>query len=230
MSYPKNPETIILKNRFYTKGLTEGKIYNYYIRNKQKILEETKDRFVAFVIITDKDRNPILRRKGKKSNYIRLTSLNYDTIITGRTIAIYSEMKQNDNILIIDIDTDNFRQAKVAAVDVYSFVLDNLQFIRRASIVYTGKESFHIRCQLARQYNINAIKHLLKKELEKSDLSRRYTIEARRRPGIPNLDLSPNKNRGLWITKHSLSIWGLKCMELPFRGILNFYQEKARIL
>ncbi len=65
--------------------------------------------------------------------------------------------------------------------------------------------------------------------LENSDLAKQYTIGFKRQPGAINIDLSPNKFRGAFITLHSLSIVGLKCMEIDFRNVLNFNQNKALI-
>jgi len=38
MSYPQNPETIIIKNVFYPKGLKEIDVFNYYIQHKNLIM------------------------------------------------------------------------------------------------------------------------------------------------------------------------------------------------
>ena len=51
----------------------------------------------------------------------------------------------------------------------------------------------------------------------------------KRSPGKPNIDLSPNKMKGAYIAEGSLSIWGLKCMQVPLKQLNSFEQWKAKI-
>ena len=44
-----------------------------------------------------------------------------------------------------------------------------------------------------------------------------------------NIDLASNKYRGGFITLHSLSIEGLKCMEIKRSDLGNFIKEMAKI-
>lgn len=230
MTYPKNPDLIVIKNKYYPNGLKEIDIWNYYQKVKSKILTKTQNKIIALGIATDINKF-VLRRKSKIGS-IRLNFKNYDEIISGRTVAIYSEMNKYEQIGIIDIDItnyDGFKWAQKAAIDVYDFVMEKMQIINTATIRFTGKTSFHIVCEFNRKMNIDTIRFLIKKFLLQSNLTSAYTIEQKRRPGIPNLDLSPNKSRGLYITENSLSILGLRCMEVPYLQINNFNQIKAKI-
>lgn len=230
MAFPKHPETIVIKNKFYPRGLKEIDIWNYYQKVKKQILQETFNRNLMFSIMVDVNQT-IIRRKSKEG-YIRLTPSNYDNIITGRTVVIYPEMSAYENFGIIDIDidpSDGFKWAKKATFDVYNFVMDKMPIVRSATIKFTGKTSFHVICHFNNKMKVDSIRFLLRKFLQESELSRVYTIEMKRRPGIPNLDLAPNKMRGNYIALNSLSIWGLRCMEVPFSGLLSFDPRKAKI-
>lgn len=231
MAYPQNPETIILKNKYYPRGLREIDIWNYYQSVKGPILNDTRNRDLMFAIMTDVNK-PVLRRKGSQGKYIRLTPQNYDTIITGRTVAIYSSMNMYEQTGIIDIDispSDGFRWAKKATGDTFDYVMDKMPLVRTARIVFTGKTSFHIVCQFNQKMKVDTMRFMIQKFLRSSELARVYTVEAKRRPGIPNLDLSPNKIRGNFITLNSLSIIGLKCMEVPYNKLASFDPKMARI-
>jgi hypothetical protein len=141
-------------------------------------------------------------------------------------------MTSVEQIGIIDIDVDprdGLKWAKQATLDVFDFVMDKMPLVRKANIIYTGKTSFHVVCDFGKKMKVDSIRFLLQKFLRNSDLSNKYTIEAKRRPGIPNLDLSPNKIRGNYITLHSLSLIGLKCMEVNYNQIISFDPRKARI-
>ena len=231
MSYPQNPDTIILKNSYYPKGLTELDIWNYYQKVKVPILKNTMNHDVMFAIMTALNK-PILRRKGAGGQYIKLTPKNYDTVITGRTITLYTTMGSYENIGIIDIDidpSDGFRWAIKATSDVFDFIMDKVPIVRTASIIFTGKTSFHVVCDFNRKMKVDAIRFMLQKFLRNSDLSKVYTIEAKRKAGIPNLDLSPNKFRGNYITLDSLSVIGLRCMEVSYNKLSSFHPSMARI-
>jgi len=228
---PKNPDTVIIKNKFYTKGLKEIVVWNYYNDVKGALLKETINRNLMVAIMTDVNK-PVLRRKFDQGGVIRLTQSNFNTIITGRTSAIYSEMGPYETFGIIDIDIhpgDGFGWAKRVTSDVYNYVIDKMPIVRKAEIRFTGKTSFHIICDFGRKMKIDAIRFLLQKFLRESPLARVYTVEGKRRAGIPNLDLSPNKIRGAYITKHSLSIWGLKCQEVNYLQLSSFDPRKAMI-
>lgn len=231
MSYPKNPETIIIKNKYYPQGIREIDIWNYYQKVKPLILKETMNRDIMFELMFENQKT-IVRRKDSKGKFLRLTPKNYDNLITGRTTAIHSSMGSYEDIGIIDIDispSDGFRWAKKAALEVYEFVMDKVPIVSSAYIKFTGKTSFHIVCEFGRKLKIDSVRFLLKKFLMQSDLATIYTIEAKRRPGVPNLDLYPNKYKGNFITLHSMSVLGLRCMEVPYTSLMSFDPNKARI-
>lgn len=230
MGYPKNPKTVIVKNRFYPQGLTELDIWNYYDSVRGAFLQSTKNRDLTALIMTDVNK-PVMRRN-VSGRTIRLTPQNYDQVITGRTIGFYSAMTSTEQFGIIDIDVDprdDFRWAKKVTTDVFDYVMDKMPIVRTASIRFTGKGSFHIICDFGRRIKIDTIRFMLGKFLRNSDLAKAYTIEAKRRPGVPNLDLSPNKIRGNFITLHSLSLIGLKCMDIQYTQLNSFDPRHARI-
>lgn len=231
MGYPENPKTIIVKNKFYSSGLTELDVWNYYQKVKGRFLQTTKNRDLTALIMVDVNK-PIIRRRNVGGKTIRLTPQNYDKIITGRTIGFYSAMTSTEQFGIIDIDVeprDDFRWARKVTADVYDFVMDKMPIVRTATIRFSGKTSFHIVCDFGRNMKIDTIRFMLRKFLQGSELARVYTIEAKRRPGIPNLDLSPNKQNGNFITLYSLSLIGLKCIEVSYNQLSTFDPRRARI-
>jgi hypothetical protein len=228
MSYPVHPDTIIVKNEFYPLGLKEIDIWNYYQLVKSYLLQQVKFRDLIFFIMVDVNK-PIVYRKGKGERFIRLNLNNYDTLITGRTISIHSSMSNVESFGIVDIDTDDFKLAKEAASDTYFFLKENAKFIEDVSIRFTGKTSFHLFCQYKRKLKVDYAKLMLKDILEKSDLTKKYTVEYKRKAGIPNLDLGSNKLFGGYITLWSLSILGLRCMEIPVEKLKTFKKENALI-
>jgi len=183
-----------------------------------------------FFIMVEKNKAVVRRRL--KNKVIRLKPNNYDQIITGRTVSIHSGMGAYETFGIIDVDvdpTDGFKWSKEVTYRVYDYVMDKIPIIRKASIRYTGKNSFHIKCDFGKKMKIDVIRFLLAKFLRESKLSKIYTIEGKRRPGIPNLDMAPNKLRGNHITLDALSIWGLKCQNVDYRNLMSFDPRDAVI-
>jgi len=229
MSYPKNPETIVIQNEFYPKGLKEIDIWNYYQKVKNNIIKEVLGRELIFFFATDLN-NIIVIRKGKNENkYINLNYANYDETISGRTISIHSTMGRFEDIGIIDIDIDNFGEAKEATIDVYNEML-KAPFIDSLYIKYTGKNSFHVVLKYKRVMKIDYVSDLLKEYLEKTQLANLYDIGFRRKKGVVNLDLSSNKYRGGFITLHSLSIIGLRSIIVNPKFIKSFNKNMAKII
>ncbi len=227
MSYPENPETIILKNKFYSKGLKEIDVWNYYQKYKGIILNESRGRDIMFVIMADLNK-PIIKRKSSSGKYIQLTNSNYDEFMTGRSLVVYSTMKSYEDIAIVDIDVDNFNKAKQAALEIHDSLF-NAPFVKSADIRFSGKTSFHIFCKLPRKIRIESIKFLLENHIKNSGLLHKYTMLHKRQSGIPNIDLSVNKLRGAFPTLGSLSLFGLKCMEVLYNNMNSFTQHQATI-
>jgi len=230
MAYPENPNTIVVKNKFYPKGLTELDIWNYYQSVKGPLLKQVYNRDLMFYIMVDVNK-PVIKRKAK-SGYIRLTHKNYDEMITGRTVSIHSAMSGYEDIAVIDIDVDpydGFKWAQKTTNDVYDFIMDKVHIVKKVDIRFTGKTSFHIICALNRKIKVDSIKFLFMKFLKESDLSKVYQIGGKRRAGVPNIDLDRNCLRCNYITLYSLSILGLKCMEVPYNDLFKFDPRMARI-
>lgn len=231
MGIPQHPTTIVIQNAIYPKGLSELQIWEYYQKYKNRILDETKLRDLMFFIAVDTNKL-IARRKVGEESYIRLTPKNYDELITGRTVSIHSAMRQYEEFGIVDIDvdpSDGFKWAKKVTLDTYDYIMDKVPIVKKVQVRFTGKTSFHIVCDFEKRMKVDVIRNLLERFLRGSPLSRSYTISGKRTPGIPNLDLHPNKFKGNYITLNALSIIGLRCMEIKYNEIMSFDPRNAKI-
>lgn len=224
--FPDHPDQIILKNKYYPKGLKEIDIWNYYQSIKEQVLKETKDRNVMLILLLD---DKFLIRRNWKGEIIHLTSKNYSNMITGRTISIHSEMHQKEDFIIIDVDYHDFEKTKECVREVYEYIVDHLSFINLIEIRYTGKDGFHLHLKLNKTYNIDAIRLITMKELKNSPLSKKYDIGFRRNPDRPNLDFSPDFNRKNFIVLGSLSLIGLKSIIVKYNDLQKFKKEMAII-
>ena len=223
----RNPETIIIKNKFYPNGLKEIDIYNYYMNNKQQILSRIEYRDVFFYLF-NKTNNYIIKRRLDKNRYIHLDNKNYENIITGRTVSIISCLNKYEDFGIIDIDCSNFKQAKKACEKVYDYVSKLNKIFKSVEIRYTGGTGFHIVCYFKFKRDINEIRFLLKKILT-DKFNKVYDVKHGRRVGKVNLDITINKFRGGFITLGSLSKNGLVCSKINRKKLNLVGQDKFKI-
>jgi hypothetical protein len=230
MPYPKHPEAILIKNEFYVDGLKEIDVWNYYQYVKDKLIVEVSGRDLMIFVAIDVNRTTVLR-KGKTTNFVRLNRSNWDDTFHPRMLSIHSTMHNTEEIGIIDIDGEDFKRNKQATIDTYEYVTSKFPFIDSAFIKFTGKNSFHVVCNLKRLTYIDSVKIMFENYLTKSELSRDYFIDEMRRADktVPNLDLSSNKWRGGYITLHALSTLGLRCMKVDPGKIRSFKKEDAII-
>lgn len=226
-SVPEHPDTIVISNQYYPRGLTEQDIYSYYMTNKDKILREVYNREVMLFIVIDKDNIIVKRHLGRSGGFIKLNEDNYDNIISGRTISIHSTFKSKENFGIIDIDYHDFESCKESTARIYKLLYKQNKNIE---IKYTGKNSFHILFYFNNWYPINDIRIKLFNILQEliGDNSE-FTINKRRSNDKINLDLSSNKFRGGFISYHSLSVLGLRCMRVPVGALSTFEPTQALI-
>lgn len=226
MSEPQHPNTIIIQNQFYPDGLKEIDVWNYYQKNKNYLLKETLGRELIFFFSTDVNKTIVIRNvKGK---ILRLNPSNYDKVISGRTLSIHSCMKKIEDFFILDIDIDDINIAKDVVYETIP-ILEKSKFIYETKIRFTGKSSFHIVCYLTRKMYTDRAREIFESYLKESELKNIYDVGYRRRKGIPLLDLSIDKYRGGFITLGSLSVLGLKCLEVDRKHLKVFRKERAII-
>jgi hypothetical protein len=170
----------------------------------------------------------LVKRKGKDTNFIRLNNQNYDSTITGRTLSIHATMKRTENIGIVDIDTDDFNEAKKATKDCYD-ILKRFPIFTDLQIRFTGKTSFHIFLTLTKPMNVDSIRLLLFKIFKNSVIAEKYSIKKTRTGDIPNIDLFRNSYRGGFIILNSLSTIGLQCKLVGYNELNNFIKERSII-
>jgi len=226
MSYSKRPETIVLKNEFYPRGLTEYQIWNHYQLNKSKILEQNKNRNMMMFLILKNGKFIVKRNVGE---LIKLTPSNYDTIISGRSISLHGLMNKVEDMAIIDIDSDNFLKNKQATKEIFELFYNKNSLVKDCKIRYTGKTGFHIACELTKKMNIDVIRMTFQKLIKASNIADKYTIKSKRTSEKVNIDLYRNAFNVGFISLNALSIIGLKCMEVPYDKIYSFSKKEARI-
>ena len=217
----ENPDTILIRNPLCVNGLTEKDVYDYYQSHKRLILDQVEGREVILFLAVQKNKFVVKRN-------IKLTKSNFDKIIHPRVVSIHSTMNKKENFGIIDIDCNHFGRAKKITHELYYYLRNTFP---KLSIRFTGKESFHIHCPFVdnNKRDIDKIRLTLKDLITNFNTNIPHTKFKTKTNTIPNIDLAPNKYRGGYITLHSLSVLGLRCMEVNIENLLTFQRQEARI-
>lgn len=227
MSLPQHPETLIIKNKYYPEGLKEIDIWYYYQKVKNQLLRETIGKNLIVFFAIDLNKFTVIRKR-KDMGLIILTPSNYNTIVSGRTVSFHNSMNRYSDYGVIDIDTDDFEKAKDVALELYDFFMKQ-RFVKDIKIIFTGKDSFHLRIFFATEFKIEDIKQKLTITLEGETFKNLFTIKGKRTGKIPNLDLQRNVLNGGYIAINSLSVDGLRCIEVSKNRIKNFRKDMAKI-
>ena len=154
---PENPSDILVKNKFYPAGITKGQVYDYYIKRKRDILNWVGNRNVAFMLRMDNDL--IVKRKHKGSK-IKLTSSNYDSIITGRTNVIMVEHSTPTDYFVIDVDpgTNMSRKETIEAITFVREILEDELKMSRYESITTSYNGAHFIGYLKNKWNIDKLR------------------------------------------------------------------------
>jgi hypothetical protein len=227
MKKPKNPDEIILKNKYYPNGLTTNVIYKYYKSNKKQILEYCKDRPVILNIKPDL-KSEILIKRLHKQKPIFLSSDNYDEFINYRTLSISYEPNTFNKITHIILDIDNkkngvdFNKLKAATKDIRSRFHPWPFYKNISSIdinIFPSPNGFHIIYEttgIKKFSDIDDLRSMMEIELKRV-FSNLYDINDKKAKGI-NIDLSPMSKRGSITVPYSLTRAGTKYIPIDIKS------------
>jgi hypothetical protein len=209
--FPEKPDTVVFRNKYYPQGLTEGMIYNYYMKMKPQILSWIKNRQVMFFIRIDQNQ-VVVKRKMNGSDII-LTSSNYEQLINGRLNQIHVEHPNNTNYFVVDIDAGNevsYRNLYKASVDLEKLT-DPMGVVKWEKL-FSGPRGIHAIGYLKGRRSLSVIREELVDLLNTQD---KYLVNVKgRRPGTINFDMTPNYKRGSHIARFSLTKDGLICDDI----------------
>ena len=213
MSIPQNPQTTVIKNKYYPTGLTEGDIWAHYQKNKELIIKEIDKRPVLLFFFTDINKY-IVKRKVLNSPFT-LTFNNYDKIISGRTVSISAEQRKSTNVWIIDIDPGPYTndiQLKDCINDLLNSSISKMSTVKNYRVISTSK-GYHLHFILSKNMNIDVSRKLLINYLN-MEFKDKYLINTKspQRSDI-NLDLTPTTSRGAYVVPYTLNRNGLKAVD-----------------
>jgi len=211
---PENPNTVIVKNKYY-KGLTEKDIYEYYIRNKNNILAYIANRTVSFFLIVD---DKIIVKRKHKGSPIILNEKNFEEIITGRTLCIHlNRTTPITNYMVIDIDSKGTSLHNLSKPWKMAVTLIGEEFqkdIIHFETLFSGT-GLHYIFYTKKLYNIDKMRERVLLALKKQN---KYLVN-KKGTGNINFDMSPNYKGAMHISKFSLAKNGLIVQDIKKYGM-----------
>lgn len=222
----KHPESILIKNEYYPNGLTSGKIYNYYLKNKDKIVKSINNNFCILFMVPTTPNKIVVKRKNHDRS-IMINRNNYDEIISQKVLSIGVEMSNYSKNIIIDIDADDNTTEKEKKIAVYDLLNYSNSFKDIISYkVLSTSTGYHIDFEIKEITNIDRLRKSVIKNLE-NKFGDRYYINRRGVSGI-NFDLSPMYFKAGRIVEHVLNRNGLICMDVTKK--LDKFERNDSIL
>lgn len=208
--YPKNPDTIILKNSFYPNGLREIDIYNHYMSVKDNLLEWIGNNEISFFLSING--KTVVKRKS-----VSLTRDNYKDSITGRTLSVYINQKRLTDSLIIDVDlhkNSNDIRKLIKYSKEFTKILKMNFSIKWIQSLYSSQRGIHINTKLNRKFDVDKLRIKCEK-IFSSEYSKDSNVSVNDRSQSKreiNIDLnSTMREKSLYISKYSLTKDGLIC-------------------
>lgn len=228
MPIPKHLNTVVVKNKYYPGGLTEGQVWSHYQKNKPEILKEINRKPVTLFIYTDIN-EWIVKRKLFNSSFT-LDNSNYTSVLTGRTVSISAEQGKMTEFWIIDIDPGpsvNEMLLKDCITDLISSTIFKIPTVKGMRIISTSK-GYHFYILLKKKMNIDVSRRILFKMLT-SEFTGKYLINKKSPKGPEiNLDLSPTSFRGSHVVPGALTRNGLVAVDCT-RNWESFTRQRAVI-
>jgi len=167
----EHPDTIVFKpNEYYTQGLTEQQVFDYYNKYANQIVEQLKDKPVMIVIRTPA--GDIIRKNDPADGTLTISNIEdfNNKLNTGRTIEVHRILKDEEKFGIVDVDprpevpfedTKKLTQELVDFLkEAFSDILDNIQ------VYFSGNRGFHIYLNWKKEMNVTEMRQELRKALE----------------------------------------------------------------
>jgi hypothetical protein len=214
---PEHPNTAIIKNKYYPHGLTEQQVYDYYLKQKNNILDYISNRTVSFFLSID---NKIVVKRLHKGQRIILDPDNFEEMITGRTLSIHiNRFSKTTNYVVIDIDPGKQPISELAKAWKTSALImkKNFQDIIKAESLFTGR-GIHYIVYFKKIYNIDRLRMLVMQALKEGQ--DKYLVNQKGTSHI-NYDMSSNWENAMHISKYSLTKEGLMVEDVKRIGVLS---------
>jgi len=228
---------ILLINKYYPSGLTEEKVLEYYMDNKETVLKECGDAYIIFYIVLENGQT-VIKRRDTDGKYIKLDEKNYEKHVHKRVLSLWREHESFTNKWIFDLDfgpniKENLKKDCVYDIlGFYSNLYERGWTWNVSSYRITNTSTgYHVFLEMKRRNSsINNVR-LAEEELKKYFEESNYIINRRNKYKAYNdiiIDLSPMYPRGSYVVPFSLNKNGLICEDVTLK--FETYKREDSIL
>jgi hypothetical protein len=234
-NYPSHPNNVIIaSNEYYSNGLKESDIWDYYDAVKDTIVANLKDHDVMLVLNADGE---VYKRHDKDPNsFIRIASTSdFDHYNNGRTVEFHKAIGNSTDYGLVDIDPREnvpFSKVKKVVGKVYD-LLSSLPNIDNVDLIYSGGRGFHLYPKYSSLRDTNELRTELNAILgsfiaETNDNT--ITTSIPRFTDQIRLDTTTLKSTGSLRVKDSLNgRTGLRCIYIDRKDLPRFEKKSAII-
>lgn len=220
MTKPLDPTKIMVINKYYPRGLTEGDLYSFYMFNKDKMIKGSlKQNIMLFLSFSPTE--PLIVKRKNNNSFMKLTNSNYDKIINGHVVSICKETPDPINFLLFDIDShDNNIDEEKKKVVVNSLIDKvNSKYMITDTKIYNSSSGYHVYFYFNRKTALKDARKIV------SDISKEIIIG---RKSI-NIDISPMHSNGASPIMGALNRNGLLYEEILYDDLHSFKRVDRRI-
>jgi len=219
-------ETVIVKNKYYPRGLTEEDVINHYVNKKQKILDELNRRNVILFIYPQVNKWVVKRKINGMT--IVLNNANYNSIITGRTVSISVERRSKVSYLCVDVDPGPNTDELILKDAVRALLNSSLRSLSNRERIISSAKGYHVYFYLKKQLSIAAA-HKTLSNLLNMEFSNKYILGGKPPKGNEiKFDTTPTRNKGSHTVAGALCRNGLICTDCTL-NFDRFKRSKAAV-
>lgn len=226
MAYPEHPNTFVIRNKYYSRGLSELDVWNHYKKHKNNIVKEIDLRGTLLFIFPEM--NKWVVKRNHDNRIIRLDKHNYDDFISGRTVSLSVERAPVEDYICVDVDGGNHASENNLKDAVTDLLNSSLQKMSTRTRVTNSAEGYHVYFHLDKAKPIKVLHQVLKRILD-SEFSDKYILGNKPPSGNEiKLDTTPTRNRGSHTVPYALCRNGLMCMDIT--KIYDKFDRKKAIV
>jgi hypothetical protein len=164
-------------------------------------------------------------------DYIHINSLNdFEPYHTGRIIEFHTTMEKECNYYIIDYDAvGEWKNIKKNTLDITDHLKEKPD-VKTVEIRYSGKRGFHVLGFMKKSKDINQAREELRDWLKKGYADHKdLVVQESPDKGKGALGLTSMRANAGNVSKYSLRITGLCCIDVPRNDLEKFEKSDASI-
>ena len=165
--YPEHPNTVLIKNDYYKKGLTEHMVWKHNYNHTSDLFKDLKGHRILTIVKTPQ--GDILRRKKDDKEYQINNKADISELNSGRAMEFHIVADAETDVAWIDLDPRedfDFEQVKNITTDLVP-ILTKVSESDDILTKYSSGRGFHLISWMKEKRNVDDLRKELIEELKK---------------------------------------------------------------